>query len=128
MSEIHERFSRTNLYFTRFEVLVVVTLWITVLWNVTACSVVDIYPQFRGNCCLNLLLQWKLRQQIPVKHWQFYTITGHHILEHSIAPVCRNYSNKNGLVNKPFIAFCVRIVLHKKCYIRTLLYVTKIQK
>jgi len=59
MSEIHERFSHTYLYFTRFEVLVVVTLWITVLWNVTACSVVDIYlPTIQlllmKNCCIIL--------------------------------------------------------------------------
>ena len=128
MFKIHKWLSHNNLYFMRFEVLMVVKLWITVHWNVTSCSVADIYPHFKGTSGLHLLLQWKPRQRIPSKHWQFYTTTWHHILEHGIALVHRNYSNKNGLVNKPFIAFYVRSVLHKKCYVWTLLYVSKMQK
>jgi hypothetical protein len=46
-----------------------------------------------------------------------HNTTWHHIPEHGISLVCINYSNKNGLINRPFIAFYVRGVLHKNCYV-----------
>jgi hypothetical protein len=43
-----------SIIIVRFEVFTVVTNK-TVLWVVTACSLVGIYHLFRGNCCLHLL-------------------------------------------------------------------------
>ena len=41
-----------------------------IFWNVTHCSLVSTYCHFRGTCSLHL--QYKRRQQVPLKHWYLF--------------------------------------------------------
>jgi hypothetical protein len=57
-----------TLCLARFEVLMAVTMKITVFWDVTLCSVVDYYHHFRATCCIDLH-PWRWRQQVPRPNW-----------------------------------------------------------
>jgi hypothetical protein len=37
----------------RFQVLTAASMKMTVFWDVTLCSLVEVYRRFRGACCLN---------------------------------------------------------------------------
>jgi hypothetical protein len=51
-------------YLARFEVIMAVTMKITVFWDVTRCSVVDYYHHFRETFYIDLH-HWRWRQQVP---------------------------------------------------------------
>jgi hypothetical protein len=39
--------------FVRFQVLTAASMKVTVFWDVTPCSLVEVYRRFRGACCLH---------------------------------------------------------------------------
>jgi hypothetical protein len=43
--------TNTMKYFVGFEVLTAVSMKMAVFWVVAPCSLVEVYPHFRGTCC-----------------------------------------------------------------------------
>jgi len=44
-----------GLHYVRFEVLIAVTVKVSIFWDVTPCNLACMYKNFRGTCCLHLL-------------------------------------------------------------------------
>ena len=56
-----------RLIYVTFEVQNFKSIETVIFWNVAHCSLVPKYRHFRGTCSLHL--QYKRRQQVPLKHW-----------------------------------------------------------
>jgi hypothetical protein len=57
-----------------FQVLTVVSMKITVFWDVAPCSLVEVYRYFRGACCLHhqgaLIMEAAIKSEKSVNFYQ----------------------------------------------------------
>jgi hypothetical protein len=59
----------------RFEVLMAVTMMITIFWDVTVTNILEEHniSIFRVEEWTFTLLSWRCRCQVPLKHWHWFT-------------------------------------------------------
>lgn len=88
----------------RFEILMVLTLKVTVFWVVIAFSLVDCYQHFGGNCCF---LYPEVASSSFLEHWEQYT---------TLQSITCIYKNTVTMKNSIFIA-CVLYLMF--AYIKT---------
>jgi hypothetical protein len=72
-----------NSLLARFKVLSAVTMEITVLWDVTPCSLVNNYQHFGAVCCIFLRRESERSMRRFPQNTAFYQTTWHFIAENS---------------------------------------------
>lgn len=79
-------------------------LWIMVFWYMMPCSLVDGYQSFRATCCLQTLLLWCWRNNIPI-----YQTVLCHILEYENLNIhcCKKLRSQKNKIDFCIFPFCI---------------------